>query len=154
MANWKNIIKLRDRIVKQKETKHRKFAMDHYIRFISGVKKDSRLTVQRLKKNGRGCGTAACLAGEVFIMFAHWTKKVSLEMFGYGESAIVICDRFAIPQFAAEKLGLTSTEATHMFHGRWCTAGREYKLASITKAEAIEYLNKAIETKNVMVSIS
>ncbi len=153
MPNWKNIKKLRDHLKNMKVTKHRKFAMEEYIALISGnFKEGDKITVGDMRRNGPTCGTAGCLAGEVYTLLA--SARETLEVVpGYRSKYTklsVATEKGSIDEAASVLLGLNYDESSHMFGGNWTVT----YLSKITRQQAIKYLDKAIAAKDVMVRLS
>ncbi len=141
MPNWKNFRRLLNHMKSTEETATRKFDMNDYIQILSGDPMDS-VTAARLRKNGPECGTAACLAGEVFIRFSPDNSELRINHIG------MRCDAFAVSFFAAEFLGLDNHEMDYIFYGGW----NGYARSLTSRRQAIRYLEYALKHKNVFVT--
>lgn len=89
------------------------------------------------------CGTVACLAGHTVLMEGHDAVKMERNQAerggkGVGDAAQCV-------------LGLTDDERAWMFMGHWIRP-HVYR-THITRAEALRYLDKVIESGNVMVTV-
>lgn len=141
--NWKRIEKLRDHLKAMRQTEHRKFDMSDWIQSLTPGREEA--TVGELRKNGKECGSAACLAGETVIQFSPVKAVVRM---GWLDASV---DSVEVGGLAREMLSLSIVESDWMFSGEWINGG--YDLAAITKAQAIRYLSKVLKERDVMVTI-
>ena len=143
MPNWKNIKKLRDHLASMKITRYRRFDMSDYIQVTGSATDAETLSVKRLRANGPECGSVACLAGETVIALAPEKLRIPV-MYNSYLNCSFIADN------ASKILGLSMSEENHMFSGEWTRT----PLGSVTRKQAVKYLDKAIAAKNVMVVLS
>ena len=149
MANWKNIRKLRDHLKAQKNTKYKKFAMRHYIKFTHGVCAGERVSIARIKKNGAACGTACCLAGEAFLLSSS-NHRLPLIAGTLIDGSLAVCDSdytLNIPESARKYLRLTDSEARFMFYGGWTPK----TVFETSRVRAVKYLTHVLEQHNIFV---
>lgn len=92
------------------------------------------------------CGTVMCIAGFATLRAGCTTVVDAGEDVEYVDATGKPVD----PETAgAEYLDLSEAAMRHMFYGHWSRKDLEY----LTKADALRYLDKVIETGSPMVSI-
>lgn len=143
--NWRNIKRLRDGLAASEDTDTRKFSMPVWIRIISGKIRNGLVSVGQMRKNGEACGTVACLAGETVIRMAPANLRFRFNL----ESWETISGP-RISSVARKILGLSADECDFMFTGMWYGANRR---DAITRAIAIQYLDKVLATKAIRVRL-
>lgn len=147
-ANFDNIQLVLDDLIKQRDSKDKqpvKFDMRTYMSFTPPYFGDvrPRPTLGAVRR-GAFCNTAACLAGETVLIL------------GVPESVVDVCaldspsvDGESVHTLAMTLLNLDYGESNHMFCGDWSTK----TLRQLSIDDAIEYLTKAIDEKDVYVML-
>lgn len=128
--NIEKVSQLRDHLVR---TKHRRTAEGFYgfnmELFYSRYSEDRSVPSQ---EDTRYCNTSACFGGHAMVMVGRPLHKVTHDD-------------------AQHVLGLDAAEADYMFYGEWGAGPLTAWNASID--DAIAYLNKVIDEKNVFVTV-
>lgn len=142
MPNFENIAKLRDHLVKLRESgREDKFDMTDWLYDLEQGQSIDDLGDAANPE----CGTAACLAGHVVVLNKAFGAHVS-------DYATVWLGLSSYPS-ERDPREFGSSEEGHVFYGHWRRNYFGSGLESITLADAIEYLNLALERRDVMVSL-
>jgi len=145
--NWKNVKRLRDHIavLKPKQVNMGKLLL---------INKGEETLAEAAKPE---CGTVGCLAGHGLTLFG--PRKLKLKLKNSFFNPLRNCaikhlnpeefDPLVVTQNA---LGLDFEEREHMFYARWHPT-KDWRDGTITKREVLQYLDKAIAEKNILVTI-
>lgn len=148
MADFKAIRKLYNHM---KTIKPSTFKMDQWFdtnRLSRRLVSRGYVTKKDIINNGPACSTAACLAGETFIMSLSARQKLEIETC-YAVDDGYIHIPVSVATTAKRILELEDHEASFMFQGRWASTSQD----RITHKQALRYLEKVLKEKNVLVYI-
>jgi hypothetical protein len=145
-TNWKNWKKLRAHIARQPDENVR-------METILFINKDQETAAQARQPK---CGTVGCIAGHGFTLFSPNNLvliRSDLQRGGDGLTNVdSIIDGDVAWDTTARALGLRYGEADFVFTAGWHPV-KLWSSGTITKAEVLAYLDKAIAKKDVMVTI-